>query len=203
MGQFERPVASAGLHRRFFVSSERGQQFVYVPVESPVELAVTVVKVSGLPYPRRLVAGGLERVPAYGVLYEHTTCCAVDLQGVRPAVGVGRIVRAEQTADRPVGEAQGEGDCAVPASCLICHLGHDGFDPATQVLQHVEAVALGLYEVGVGMRGIGWFPSETPRGEDYLAKQALLYCFPRPLHGPGVAVVEVDGEEQAAPGRLV
>src|SRR5829696_1640902 len=128
-----------------------------------------------------LVAGGLERVPAYGVLHEHASRCAVDLQRVRPSISIRRVVRALEAADRSVGEAQGEGERAVPAACLICHLGHDGFDPATQVLQHVEAVALGLYEVGVGMRGIRWFPSETPRGEDYLAKQALLYCFPRPL----------------------
>ena len=88
IGQFERPVSGAGVYRRFIAASERGQQFVYVPVESPVELAVTVVEVSSLPYLRRLVAAGLEHVPSYAVLYEHATCRAVDLQGVRPAVSV-------------------------------------------------------------------------------------------------------------------
>src|SRR5918995_4788184 len=203
MGQFERPLSGAGLHRRLLGASERSQQFVYIPVESPVELAVHIVEVSGLPYPGGLVAGGLERVPAYGVLHEHASRCAVDLQRVSPSVSVGRVVRADQTADRPVGEAQGERERAVPATSYICHLGHDGFDPSAQVLQHVEAVALGLYEVGVGMGGIGWFASETPRGEDYLAQQTLLYRFPRHPHGPGVAVVEVDGEKQAAAGGLV
>jgi hypothetical protein len=122
---------------------------------------------------------------------------------VRAAVSVGGIVGTEETADRPFSEAQGEGDRAVAAACHFGHLGHYGFDPATQVLEDVEAVALGLDEIGVGMGGLGWFPAETPGGEDYLAELTLLYRFPRLLYRPGVAVVEVDGEEQAAPGRFV
>src|SRR5215210_1008871 len=165
-----------------------------MPVEGPVELAVPVVEVSGLPYPRGFVTGGLERVPAHGVLHEHAPSCAVDLQRVRSAVSVGRVVGADQATDSPVGEAQGEGERAVPAARLFRHLGHDGFDPATQVLQHVEAVALGLYEVGVRVRGLRWFPAETPRGEDYIAEQTLLYRFQGHPYRPRVAVVEIDGE---------
>src|SRR5918993_3744275 len=170
-----------------------------MPVESPVELAVLVVEVSGLPYPRRLLTRRLERVPAHGVLDEHASSRAVDPQRVRPAVCVGGIVRADQTAYRSVGEAHGEGERTVSSSCLFGHLGHDGFDPATQVLQHVEAVALGLYEVGVGVWGLGRFPAETPRGENYIAEHTLLYRVPRHPNRLRIAVVEVDGEEQVAP----
>src|SRR5215210_9601197 len=203
VSEFECPATRAGVYRRLFTASERVQQFVDVPVESPVERAVQVVEVSGPPYPRRLVSGGLERVPGHGVLNEHASLRAVDLQPVRAAVSVGGIVGTEEATDCPVGEAQGEGECAVATSCLLCHLGHDGFDPAAQVLEHVEAVALGLDEVGVGMGGLGWFHAETTGGEDYLAELTLLYRFPRLLYRPSVAVVEVDGEEQAAPGRFV
>jgi Xylose isomerase-like TIM barrel len=45
IGQFECPVAGAGVHRRLSATSESIKHFIYMPVESPVELAVPIVEV--------------------------------------------------------------------------------------------------------------------------------------------------------------
>src|SRR5215210_942233 len=71
------------------------------------------------------------------------------------------------------------------------------------MFEHVEAVALGLYEVGVGMGGLGRFPAEAPRGGDDVAEETLLDRRSRHPHRFGIPVVEVEGEKETALGRLV
>lgn len=64
------------------------------------------------------------------------------------------------------------------------------------MLEHVEAVALRLDQVGVGVVDARSLASEAPRGEHRVAGPAVIDGPLRVLHGTGVAVIEVDGEEQ-------
>jgi hypothetical protein len=66
------------------------------------------------------------------------------------------------------------------------------------VLEHVEAVALGLDEVGVLRGAVVGLAAEPPGREDRRADLPGVDGGLRPQHGLGEAVVEVDGEEQSA-----
>src|SRR3712207_7339128 len=71
----------------------------------------------------RLVAGGLERVSAHGVLYEHAALRTVDLQRMGPSVGIRRIVGPHQAAYGPVGERSEEHTSELQSrQYLVCRL---------------------------------------------------------------------------------
>ena len=75
-------------------------------------------------------------------------------------------------------------------------------DRAAQVLEHVEAVALGLDQVGVGVGTRAGLAAETPCRERDRPECSGRDRIVGHLHGPCVAVVEVDREEQLPPSRL-
>jgi len=168
-----------------------------VAVECAVELALLVVEVACLPDLGGLAARCLERVTPDGVLDQDPAQRAVDFEAVGVGVGIGRVIGAEQAADGAVGEVQGQHEGAVAAAGLAGHFGHDGVDGATQELQLVERMALGLYQIGVGVVATA-FAAEAPGGKDQVAQPPVLDGFLCELDGFGVAMVEVDGEEEIA-----
>src|SRR5918994_280799 len=164
-GEGEGAAAGAGMDGWFLVLSERGEQLVDVLVEGAVELAVDVVEVAGLPDAADLAPGLGEGVALDGVLDQDSAAGAVQLELVGRRIGIGGVVGADQAADRSAGEVEGGHQGRIAPAGLVGHLGGHRVDRPAQVLEHVEAVALGLDEVGVGMGARPPLAAETPGGE--------------------------------------
>ncbi len=173
-----------------------------VSVERAVEVARFVVEVARLPHLRRLVSRRGEREPAHRVLDEHPSTGPVDLEAVGVGVGVRGVVGAQERPDRPAGELQRDSDRGVGTRPgFVALLTHDRRDRAAQVLEHVQSVDLGLDEVGVRRGPEVGLAAEAPGREDDLAELARLDRAARALDRLGIAVVEVDREEQVLGGR--
>ena len=200
--QLEGSPACASVDGRLAAGPQCGQQGAHVPVESALELPRLVVEVAGLPHLARLVADGGDRQSADGVLDQQAAGPAVDLQLLGQGIGVGRVVRADEAADAPVGELERDGDGRVRAAVGPRHLRHHGDDRSAEVLDRVERVALRLDQLCVRVRPDVRLAAEPPAREDDVAEGARRDRGLGAEHRLGVAVVEVDGEEQIPLGRL-
>lgn len=86
---------------------------------------------------------------------------------------------------------------------LVRHLGHYGRDRPAQVLQHVKAMALSLDQLCVGVRTTKVrLTSEAPGAENPFAHPTTVDDRLCTTHRLGVAMVEVDCEEDASLLRL-
>src|ERR1035441_9876783 len=88
------------MHGRLLASLECVHHVIHVPVERKIKIPVAVIEITGLPNFGRLRTSSIKRVTPHSVFDEDAAFCAVDFYAVRVGIGVGGIIRTNQTAYR-------------------------------------------------------------------------------------------------------